>query len=432
MSSYRPLVAVVAYHLGDDRVARWPRGGYGVPAPYIECLRRAGARTAIVAPGESGDAEEILSSFDGLVLVGGGDVDPARYGGSGGEHVYGIEPVRDELEIGLLHAADRLGVPTLCICRGMQIMNVAFGGTLHRHLPDMPGMLEHGVPVANTQSMHPVEVTSDSRLESTVGERMLSCSSHHHQGVDRVGEGLVVSGRSPDGLVEAIERPYPETQWSKWMVGVEWHPEDTAAEDPAQQALFDGLAILARLHAAPAIPGVRAGRSRTYHISDHDPEWAATFETEAARIRQVLGERAMRIDHVGSTSVPGLAAKPVIDIQVSVPSLVPRDAYVGPLRSVGYTFQVDPTTAHHEYFKKDVNGERAFQVHVCAAGGEWERRHHPHDAAAYADLKRRLATEHPNDLLTYTEAKTEFVLAVEAKAGEAARSVDARRSDAAH
>ena len=139
---YRPLVAVVAYHLAHDRVARWPHGGYGVPAPYIEALRRAGARTAIVSPGEPGEPEEILEPFDGLMLVGGGDVDPARYGAEPDTtHNYGVEPDRDAFEIELLLAAERMRVPALCICRGMQVMNVAYGGTLHQHLPDMPGLL---------------------------------------------------------------------------------------------------------------------------------------------------------------------------------------------------------------------------------------------------------------------------------------------------
>jgi putative glutamine amidotransferase len=418
VTTYRPLVAVVAYHLDDARVARWPHGGYGVPLPYIECLRRAGARTAIVAPGEPGEPDELLEPFDGFVLVGGGDVDPARYGGKDGGHAYGVEPDRDELEIALLLAADRLGVPTLAICRGMQVMNVAFGGTLHAHLPDMEELLQHGVPVEDTQTIHPVEVVGGSRLQATTGVASLSCSSHHHQGVDRVGEGLLVSGRSPDGLVEAIERDYPDADWSRWMVGVEWHPEDTADEDPAQRALFEGLVLMARIRGTAAIPGVRSGRSRDYSIVDHDPEWAGLFEREAALIREALGSLALRVDHVGSTAVPGLAAKPVVDIQISVDSLVPRVPMIEPLESIGYTFQADPTTAEHEYLRKDEDGERRFQLHLCEAGGGWARRHlafrdwlrdHPEDAAAYAELKRRLAAEHPNDLHTYTEAKTTFI-----------------------
>lgn len=249
MSSYRPLIAVAGYHLGPGRVTRWPDGGYGVPGPYIDALRRAGARTLIVSPGETNDPEEILAPFDGLVLVGGGDVDPARYGAEPDtEHNYGVEEDRDELEIGLILAAERMRLPTLAICRGMQVMNVAFGGTLRQHLPDMPGLLEHGVPVADTITTHGVTPTPGSRLSATTKSGPLVCSSHHHQGVERLGTDLVASGHSPDGLIEAIERRVndPDDVHLSWMLGVQWHPEDTAAGDPAQQALFDGLVSLAK------------------------------------------------------------------------------------------------------------------------------------------------------------------------------------------
>ncbi len=245
-ASHRPLIAVAAYHLAGDRVARWPSGGYGVPAPYLDALRRAGARTAIISPGEEGPSEEILEPFDGLLLVGGGDVEPARYGSPTEGHVYGVEPDRDELEISLLRGAERTDLPTLCICRGMQVMNVAFGGTLHPHLPEVPGLLEHGVPTAGTQTIHEVEVERDSRLFDSTKGSLLSCSSHHHQGVDRVGDGLVVTGRSLDGLIEAIELPARDEDDLRFFLGVQWHPEDTAEEDPSQQALFEALAQTAQ------------------------------------------------------------------------------------------------------------------------------------------------------------------------------------------
>ena len=109
---YRAFIAVAAYHLDGTRVARWPDGGYGVPAPYLEALRRAGARTAIVSPGEVADVDELLEPFDGLLLCGGGDVDPARYGAvPDGDHNYGVEPDRDAFEIELLRAADRAHKP---------------------------------------------------------------------------------------------------------------------------------------------------------------------------------------------------------------------------------------------------------------------------------------------------------------------------------
>jgi putative glutamine amidotransferase len=239
----RPLIAVPAYRLAPGRVERWPEGGYGVPAPYLEALRRAGARTAVLSPGEVAEPDELLDPFDGLLLVGGGDVDPARYGAVLGAHDYAVDPERDAFEIALLGAAERAGMPTLCICRGAQVMNVAYGGTLHQHLPDVDGLLEHGVPLEDTAAMHDVEPAPGSKLAATnETPSALRCSSHHHQGIAVVGEGLNVSGRTSDGLVEAIER---DTDDGAWMLGVQWHPEETAAEDPSQQALFDTLVRLA-------------------------------------------------------------------------------------------------------------------------------------------------------------------------------------------
>jgi putative glutamine amidotransferase len=424
--NYRPLVAVVAYHLGDDRVARWPHGGYGVPAPYLERLRLAGARTAIVSPGEGGTPEELLEPFDGLLLVGGGDIDPARYGGDAHDRrLYGVEPDRDELEIELLLTADRMRLPALCICRGMQVMNVAFGGTLHPHLPDLPGMLEHGVPVLDTQSLHDVDVEHASRLFATTKVSTLATASHHHQGVDRVGDGLLVSGRTSDGLVEAIERDHdPDADLDRWIVGVQWHPEDTANDDPAQQALFDGLVLLAGVRGSKAEHhGI--GRTRAYAIVEPDLGWPERFEREAARLRAALGEQVVRIDHIGSTSVPGLVAKPVIDISVGLVSMEPRSAYVPALHGLGYRTVLDPSEPDHEFASQDVAGQRGFHVHLCLAGSPFERRHlafrdwlrtHPGDAAAYGDLKRHLAATHPNDVHTYTDGKTGFIRGIEARA----------------
>ncbi len=433
---YRPLVAVIAYRLAHDRVARWPQGGYGVPAPYIDALRRADARTAIVSPGEPGEPEEILGPFDGLMLVGGGDVDPSRYGAeSDRTHNYGMEPDRDAFETALLLAAERMRVPVLCICRGMQVMNVAYGGTLHQHLPDMPGLLRHGVPVEGSETLHPVTPEPTSYLAAITKSGDLACSSHHHQGVDRVGDGLRVTGRSPDGLVEAIELAVdgPNPTLEPWIVGVQWHPEETADTDPAQQSLFDALVLLARLRGTRAKPGESVGRGRDYRIVEPDPAWADRFEVEAARIVAALPPNLVaRIDHVGSTSVPDLAAKPTIDIQLSLTAMVPRDAYVEPIRALGYRWVLDPWDVDHEYFSLDVEGERAFQVHVCAAGSTWERRHlvfrdwlraHPDDAAAYEELKRGLAAAHPNDTLSYTDAKTAFITGIVAEAtAETART----------
>ena len=145
-------------------------------------------------------------------------------------------------------------MPTLCICRGIQIMNVAFGGTLHGHLPDVPGFQVHGVPLDETQTIHEVTPEPGSRLAAVTKSASLASLSHHHQGIDRLGDGLVVTGRTEDGLIESIERTTtdPEERGSPWMLGVQWHPEETAEQDPAQQALFDELVRLARERPAGA------------------------------------------------------------------------------------------------------------------------------------------------------------------------------------
>ncbi|MEO8423808.1 MAG: gamma-glutamyl-gamma-aminobutyrate hydrolase family protein [Actinomycetota bacterium] len=427
-TTYRPLVAVVGYHLAPGRVTRWPDGGYGVPGPYLDALRRFGARTLIVSPGETNDPEEILAPFDGLMLVGGGDVDPALYGAEPDvEHNYGVEPDRDRLEIDLLLAADRMHVPTLAICRGMQIMNVAFGGTLHQHVPDMPGMLEHGVPVADTVSTHEVKAVDGSRLLATAGVDVLSCSSHHHQSVDRVGDRLAATAWSDDGLVEAIELQVDDPYADTWMLGVQWHPEDTAAADPAQQAIFDGFALVSKWRGSRAKPGETHGRSSEYGIVDYDPAWPAWFEEEAGSIRAALGRVAVKVDHVGSTSVPGLAAKAVIDIQVSVTTLIPRADVVDPLVATGYRHSIDPIETEHEFLSKgyDDGDARRVHIHLCEVGSEWERRHlafrdylrtHDDAAATYAALKRRLAAEHPRDIQAYVDGKTAFIRSTEARA----------------
>jgi putative glutamine amidotransferase len=425
--TYAPLIGIVTYTLEGSRVRRWPDGGFGVPAPYVTAVHRAGGRTVLVPPDQPGTAEEVLEPLDGLLLAGGGDVDPARYGGQVGDHLYGVDPARDAFEIALLHAADAASMPTLSICRGMQVMNVAFGGTLHPHLPDLPGLLPHGVPIDETAATHEVTPSAGSRLSALTKSGPLVCSSHHHQGVDRVGDGLEATGWSTDGLVEAMERIVedPQDEWATWMLGVQWHPEETALNDRAQQSLFDALVFIARIQGSRARAGEEGGRTREYGLGEPDPTWPSRFEQVAKELHEALGTLAERIDHVGSTSVPGLPAKPTIDVQVSVASMVPRSAYVDPLVERGFHWALDPWDDTHEFFSRDQGGVRNVHVHVCLSDSVWAQRHlafrdwlrtHPDDAATYATLKRELAAAHPRDVHTYTSEKGGFIREIEARA----------------
>jgi putative glutamine amidotransferase len=169
------------------------------------------------------------------VLTGGPDVDPARYGQRAHNEVYGIDAVADAFELALTHAACHQGLPTLAICRGIQVLNVALGGTLDQHITGRNGVGAHGVPAVDDGSApHPVSLEEGSVVARAMGELRPTCSSHHHQAVDRLGDGLNVTGQTDDGIVEAVELDGVST-----LLAVQWHPEDTAADDPAQQRLFD-------------------------------------------------------------------------------------------------------------------------------------------------------------------------------------------------
>ena len=224
-----PLIAIPTYHLGAGQVGTWD-GAYALPESYVTALRRAGARTALLPPAQPAAAEELLAPFDGLLLAGGGDIEPARYGAAAHPAQYGTDPDRDELELELARAAVRLGLPTLGICRGVQLLNVAFGGTLAQHLPDLDGLVQHRAQAK--QAMHGLRVEPGSRLAAALGRAQADGLSHHHQALDRLGEGFRAVAWAPDGLVEGIERE------QGWTVGVLWHPESTAHADPAQHELL--------------------------------------------------------------------------------------------------------------------------------------------------------------------------------------------------
>ena len=190
----RPEIGIVSYHLRPGRVTNWTVGGYGLPENYIDAVRRAGGRATLVLPGDDRPPVELLDGVDALLLIGGGDVEPSRYDADTSETVYGIEPDRDTLEIDLLLEADRRQTPTLCICRGMQVMNVAFGGSLIQDLPSDQRFMPHGTPSGSDAVVHDVKLAGDSAIARATGSDVVACSSHHHQGADRLGRGRARRG----------------------------------------------------------------------------------------------------------------------------------------------------------------------------------------------------------------------------------------------
>jgi putative glutamine amidotransferase len=238
-----PLIAIPAYPLVKaGRIKGWEDAGVAVPARYVAALRRAGGQEAILLPTrlDGEDADRLLERFDGLLLLGGGDLDPHTYGQEPNTRVYGVNADRDACEIVLARAALDRRLPILAICRGHQVLDVALGGTLDQHITGRDGLLEHGVPgVEDGARLHEVDVEPGSRLAAAMGATHATVSSHHHQAVEAVGDGLRVVARAADGVVEGVELADAE---GPWIVGVQWHPEDTAETDPANQRLFDTFA----------------------------------------------------------------------------------------------------------------------------------------------------------------------------------------------
>lgn len=238
----RPLIAVPSYpRIAEGKIKGWNADNIGVPVPYVDALRRAGGLEAVVMtePLDADELEESLDRFDGVLLLGGGDLDPSTYGAAPAEKAYGIHEPRDASELALTRAAVDRGMPVLAICRGHQVLNVALGGALDQHIPDRDGVEEHGTPgKPGGARVHDVGIDTGTRLAAAMRTLRAACSCHHHQAVERPGAGLRVTAQADDGVVEATELADSD---GPWVVSVQWHPEDTAATDATQQGLFDEL-----------------------------------------------------------------------------------------------------------------------------------------------------------------------------------------------
>jgi len=230
----KPLVGITTY-VEEARWSHWVAPAALIPFSYVRAVERAGGRALLVPPDDDG-VEETLDALDGLVLSGGNDVDPTAYGAKPHAATGGVRPERDRAELALLEGALARDMPVLAVCRGSQILNVARGGDLVQHLPEVVGDEKHR-ETPGVFSAHGVRVDPESRLGGLVGERE-PVQSHHHQGFGRVGGGLRETAWADDGTLEAVEDPS-----KRFALGVLWHPEE--GEDAA---LFEALVDEARAY----------------------------------------------------------------------------------------------------------------------------------------------------------------------------------------
>jgi putative glutamine amidotransferase len=225
--SMRRTVIGICTGLEPARWSVWDQQAALTPFSYIEAVQRAGGVAILLPPDErvAEYPEQVLDLIDGLMLAGGADIDPASYGAERHAETVETVPERDAFEIALTRAAIARDMPVLGICRGMQLVNVARGGTLMQHLPEHYGHHEHRRVLGSFDGAdHDVLLSDGSLAAAAAGEVAHATKSHHHQGVERIGEGLVVSGLSTiDDLPEAIELP-----GRRFVLGVQWHPEADA------------------------------------------------------------------------------------------------------------------------------------------------------------------------------------------------------------
>jgi gamma-glutamyl-gamma-aminobutyrate hydrolase PuuD len=244
----RPVVGITTY-VEEASWGPWLRDAALIPYDYVRSLEQAGARALLVPPSVEG-VEETLDALDGLVFSGGNDLDPDSYGAAAHSETTGTRPERDRGELALLQAALARDMPVLAVCRGFQVLNVARGGDLVQHLPEVVGSEQHR-QVRGVFSDHGVKIDDGSRLGSVLGGRA-PVKSHHHQGVGRVGDGLREVAWADDGTIEGLEDPE-----RRFAVGVLWHPE--AGED---LKLFEALVAEARAYREERRSGRRLDGAR--------------------------------------------------------------------------------------------------------------------------------------------------------------------------
>jgi gamma-glutamyl-gamma-aminobutyrate hydrolase PuuD len=216
----RPIIGITTY-VTPAKWSYWDVEAALVPAAYVKAIERAGGRPLLVPPVEGG-VDETLDALDGLLFSGGSDLDPELYDQEPHDETFGVHPERDRAELALMEAALAREMPVLAVCRGSQVLNVARGGDLVQHLPDVVGDEKHK-HTPGTFADHDVTLEPGTRLAELLGDHA-PVKSHHHQGFGRVGRDLRVAARAEDGTLEAVEDPR-----HRFAFGVLWHPE--AGED---------------------------------------------------------------------------------------------------------------------------------------------------------------------------------------------------------
>jgi putative glutamine amidotransferase len=233
-----------------DAVAERPLGRFvRADLDYVEGVAGAGGAPVVLPPvGDESAAEALIHSLDGLLLSGGSDLDPGYYGEEPVSELGVTLPERDAFEMALVGLALRRGMPVFGICRGMQVLNVALGGTLYQDLPSQweQDPLKHRQDTPKWQPTHEVRVSEGSYIAEVMGRESVKVNSYHHQGIRDLAEGLIVTGRSSDGVIEAVEA---EDLSERWLLGVQWHAEAMRGAGPQQESLFEAHVSAAEGHA---------------------------------------------------------------------------------------------------------------------------------------------------------------------------------------
>lgn len=247
----KPVIGITPSPM-DDTQEHGSFHRYAIANTYTEAVEAAGG-IPIVIPPQSGNIDQILELIDGLLLSGGGDIDPIHYGDSDvHEKTYGIHEGRDALELALARKALERDMPTLCICRGIQILNVALGGTLYQDVADQYSpeishrQQDQGIP--KDQPGHDVSVVKDSLLGDTYGAGTVAVNSFHHQSLRAVSSELLVNATAPDGTIEGVEHPA-----KSWVLGVQWHPEMMFESHPEHLKPFEMLVENAAKHSSALV-----------------------------------------------------------------------------------------------------------------------------------------------------------------------------------